>query len=291
MAEKRNKNDDLTINDNYWYSAQTKLGVLYIGIDRNLFNANIEIKDLPALLQKAIVLKKVETLLQHVEDWLKCGLVLSPATIMPNSIYTIIIHNKRSIQDTELNSIILGIQHTQLEMLSDPSTTILDNISIKTSCVSVQIILSEFTIEKEQYELIEDGRILLIPDSYNGVWHIKLKYLKQPYICLDGIINRDIRTLVITEHSFDENPHNQHQAQHNSQESSNRRLKIILSEEIPISLDCLLGWADNNTVLLDRSLRHYKADLTCDSQLIASGHLISVADGYGLNINSCKAYS
>jgi flagellar motor switch/type III secretory pathway protein FliN len=285
MTDLNNNMRDLSVNDNYWYSAQTNLGVIYIGLERKYVSINSQVNQLPEILQKALILNKGEVLIRHLEDWLACGLVLSPATIIPNSIYTIVMCINSVNHETDLNCITVGFQYNLLDKLSDTKPLLPENIRLEVSDISILFVLSEFKIATEQYELIEDGNILLIPDSYNGDWRIKLQNIMQPKMSLSGILRKDIKTLIIDNHTYEErNLQNRQSGQKKYDEDDYRLLSITLRDTIPIPLDLLLGWSDENTLMLDFSLRHYKADVRCNSNLIASGHLISVGDGYGLSI-------
>jgi hypothetical protein len=286
MNETNNNENNLSVNDNYWYSAKTKHGVIYIGIDRTSNYAESNVEKLPKILMKALLLYKGEVLLRHVEDWLGCGLVLSPATIIPNSIYTVNLSDIGNDQEKALDRIILGIQFDQLDKLTDPTALFQQKISLETSRIPIHLVLSEFNIDMDQYESIEDGRILLIPDSFNGDWRIKLNNNIDPKMYRKGVLSNDIRTIIVDKQSLDERSKKSQQINQNNQDRSYKTITVILRESIQISLNSLLGWNNDNTILLDHSLRHYKAEVRCDTNLIATGYLISVANGYGLDINT-----
>jgi hypothetical protein len=287
MTETNINEDNLSVKDNYWYSAKTKYGVIYIGIDRQSASAESNVDNLPNNLKKAVLLYKVEVLIRHVEDWLGCGLELIPAAIMPNSIYTIELHNISNDEEAGLDRIILGIQFNQMDKISDPTALFQQKISLETSSIPINLVISEFNMEKDQYESIQDGSILLLPNSFTGDWRIKIKSIIDHKMYRDGVLSNDIRTIIVDKQKLHERSKKSQQIHRiNNQDGSYKSITVILHEPILIPLNSLLGWNNENSILLDQSLRHYKAEVRCDSNLIATGYLISVANGYGLDINT-----
>jgi hypothetical protein len=286
MDEKCKQSKNFSVNNKYWYAAESKLGDIYVGIDRMLNENNkINIKKYE-VLEKALALSRSEELICIIEEWLDSGLFLQPATLIPTSIFTINIQNISAGQNAGLNTIILGVQYEIIEKLKKPTEKYFKNQRIETCSLEVQLVLSEFNIDKEQYELIKDGRVLLIPDSYEKDWRIKLISTKQINICRSATLSKDVRALNISDHTLDEKCIRHLNMQYNNNENESCYLSITIRNTIPIPLDYILGWKDGNKLLLDQSLRYYEVDVSSEADKIASGHLISIADGYGVYIHN-----
>jgi flagellar motor switch/type III secretory pathway protein FliN len=234
----------------------------------------------------ALTLSNGEHLIQQIEQWLGCGLSLQPATIMPASVLTMKFSRNNDGDEKIISNLILGIQDSVLGKLTEPPADQINSASLETGHVPVQIVLSHFHLPIDQYESIEQGRILLIPDSYEQDWWIKLLVPTHESMTRSGVLNRDIRTLTINNKRMTNENDPNSSIQNTDNNGDQKSLRVIIRNAVQIPFDRILGWQGENTVLLDQSLRHHKADIWCESDRIASGHLMSVADGFGVYIDS-----
>jgi hypothetical protein len=279
------KSERFSANDNYWYSAESRHGNIYIGINRGLSEDKESNQKSHDVIQKAIALCRGEELIRLIEEWLDTGLILKPATIIPSSIFTMNIQSAGSDTNTELNEIMLGVRYEILEKLTNPSEMHFKRHTIETCSIQVKLVLSELIIDKEQYNLIKEGRVLLIPDSYEKYWRIKLIGSTHINMRRSATLSKDARTIMISnrENIKKCQKYNKMIAIKNDTESYN--IDISIDKYIRIPLDYIIGWKDDNELILDRSLRYYKVDVSSEAEIIASGHLISIADGYGVYIH------
>lgn len=268
-----------------WFCAETLYGKIYIGLDRTPVELSCHDRKLPDVLRKAVTLCHGEYLITQIEEWLNCGLSLQPVTIIPNSIHTITLKREPRDIGVTFNEIMVGFQDNLLGKLSEPAVDQLPSTSIETSDIPVQIDLSEFQIPTEQYEQIEQGRVLLIPGSYERDWWVKLHVPVDSQMSCLGILNGDVRTLIINSQSKVKESDLKAIVTTSDNNYDFHPLTITISDTVQIPIDRLLGWRGENTFLLHQSLRHYKTDIWCYSDKIASGHLMPVADGFGVFID------
>ena len=183
----------------YWFNAETNYGKVYIGIQKKKEEKD-EIK-LPKILHFAVSLSDGENLIKLLEDWLQCGLIPRPVSILPSSIKTINLGMTSQAINNDLREILIGFQDEILDRLPIPNSEQLQNVKIEAMQITAQAILSEFEISIDQFHKIKKGCVLLIPDSYEEKWYIKLKTIINRNINHIAALGKDIRTIDINEGS------------------------------------------------------------------------------------------
>jgi flagellar motor switch/type III secretory pathway protein FliN len=105
----------------------------------------------------------------------------------------------------------------------------------------------------------------------------------------NGILGCDVKSLQITGRN-QQLPNMAHNESDTNVKNNDSwvSLKVAIQEKINIPFDKLLCWRPDDEIYLEHSLKQYLATILLENQVIASGHLISIANGYGVYIETYK---
>jgi hypothetical protein len=275
------------MNNKLWFYADSKYGQLFIGLNNENRTSEDSSNRLPHVLQSAIAMREAEEVLQEIENWLNCGLKLRPSTIIPSPITTLLIKKNESLSKTGVEEIVLGIYKDSLPNLPVPENLQTDVIEFSTSDLPVNLVLAEIDISREEYDKIDKGSVLVLPETYESEWHIKLYVPTNKEICCTGMLRKDCRSIALNKGAGNQfNNNTWDNSEYTSDANDTISITVAIQDKISIAFDQLLCWRHDNECQVGQSIRQYPVDILCNEEVLANGHLISIANGYGVYVES-----
>jgi hypothetical protein len=268
----------------YWYVAESDYGQMYVGIDKQNNKNHSSNNNLSVAMQMAMALHEKELLIQEIENWLNIGFKLRPATIRPSSIHMLYVQMKHSDRFYDNDRIVIGFHMQSLTNLPAPVSVQLKKTEITSSSLPIDIMLAEFDIPTEQYN---KESILIVPDSYESVWKVKLSVSGNNEISCAGMLSKDGKSLRITKRNHQRQRVVKEESELEVKDSDNTiSVKILVLEKIRLPFDKILCWQPDSEIILERSVKQYSTIILCDKEVKGKGHLVSIAGGYGVFIES-----
>jgi hypothetical protein len=274
------------MNHLFWFTANSDYGYVYVGIKKEVVK-NKQNNEISLALQMAMAMREHERLIQEVENWLKVGLKLRPTSVVPLSIYTLYVNGNSTLNSNNSNNLIIGFNLECLVKLPAPVNLQIETANIIKSQLTINLKLAELTIDKKQYEKIEKGCILLIPESFENKWHIQIDVPKCKKLSCSGILKNEGRTICIEKRKSHLSCFKKELQDKNSKNNENSiTLTVDIKGEIRIPFESLLCWRPDNEIILGRALKRYLTTISYNNKIKAYGHLISIAEGHGVFIES-----
>jgi hypothetical protein len=278
---------DINMDNLFWFTADSDYGQVYVGIIKENNKLKIHDNDILSAMQMAMAMKEHELLIQEIEDWLNIGLKLQPVSKVPSSIHTVHVTKINRERSSKNENIILGFHTESLTRLPAPINEQLEKTEITTSNIPVKIILSEITIHQDEYEKLENGGILIIPDSYENEWYVKLEVIHCKEMSCIGVLRKDGKSIRIIRRTH-QKPYTQHEEQDKNNNKNDKviSLTVAIQDMISIQFDKMVCWRPDIEVMLDQSLKRFLTTISRNKEIKASGYLISIANGYGIFLES-----
>ncbi len=271
----------------YWFVAESDYGQVYVGINTQELNSGLISADMPEVIKMAILMSERESLIQEVEDWLNDGLKLRPVSIIPSSLHTLCMKKKSSEIESNGESIVIGFHGDSLVKLPVPESVQLKETEMTTSTLAVKLVLAEIDIAYDEYERIGQGSIILIPESYDNEWSVKLRDEEINEICCNGVLGCNAKSIrILARNQKAENHLTGNLDTEVKNNSNNISITVSIEDRINIPFERMLCWRPIEEINIERSLKQYKIKILIDNQNTIYGHLISIANGYGVYIES-----
>jgi hypothetical protein len=265
----------------YWYSAESRFGVMGIGIDdgESILEQAVEGANLLFKIKKVA---QCENLLREIEEWLKCGLVLMPAMRKDiKSSHLITIELKEKEHNAFSGKLYLCITDEILAHLTKPTESLVHIATIHTSNIPIEFVVSKFFLPEDQEENIKPGNVLLLPDTFDREWIVTLNTLCISDHSIIASMQSDRQTIKIsTDDMFSEL--NDHESQ---KENGNKAVTIKLKNILQLPFGVIYGWSYSEFTLLSKSISTQAIDIIVDGVRKGRGHLLAVSSGYGVYID------
>lgn len=272
-------------SDIYWFTTNSKFGTIDIGIRRNTIYDKSNSFYKFTILEMVKTLSREEKLIRVVEEWLKTGLNINPRTEEHSSHdYTMTLYSDSKQIDNNHGQIKLAFSEDVLSLLPFPTEIINNNIKVKTSFTGVRLTLSNNRISSRCVESLKPGCILLIPDSFLTPWYLKVIVNNHNADGFFATIEGDISKIYLHNNTLENK--NEISEDKIAQETEESYLKIVTDNDIDIPFDIIKGWNQEGEVLLTKPLNNYKISVYKDNLVVATGHLLSITNGYGIFIDT-----
>lgn len=282
-SDQESKETNGIVDELYWYYADSSYGLLYIGIIRNKKYNSTENIYKATILEMVKLLAREEILIQLLEDWLQEGLLLKPYSGKQNYTHQIVIQKNSSLSTDSKGKLYLKLSDASLNSMPSPYGILKKDVSIYTSKIPAELILSKNTITSNITDKLIPGSILLIPDSYVPSWTMQIVSNVNSRIIITGNIATDMRTITVDNSMCNVADITSVNANVKQDESY---IQVHVITEMKIPLDMIFGWNIDGKYLLPKPLINYKINLVMDGAIIASGHLLAINNGYGVFIDT-----
>ena len=270
-------------DDVYWFSAECKYGLLYIGIYRNTIFDGADNFYKFTVLEMVKTLNREEVIIRSIEDWLQVGLNIRPCETHVCYDYKITLYTDEKQTDKNHGKLILAFSEEVLKLLPCPDEICDQNIQLESSVTPVDLILSSTAIHEQYVQSLKPGAILLIPDSFSQKWCIKINDRKGVTSGLYATVDNDIKRL----HLENNQQLSSEKLEDNSSlNSDDIHLHIVINNEIHIPFDILHKWKQEGEIVLSKPLINHKIEIHNNNVVVATGHLLSITNGYGVFIDT-----
>jgi len=266
--------------DLQWYIAATRLGKVYVGLDAALSAASDQ--DVVTMIGKAKLLASAEMFIQAFEQWQDLELDLTPALQPDDEMFVLRVH---PIIDKLSTSATIAFEKSAIEQLNFMTPKFAEQFAIESEPASAAITLDELLISSDEYKLLSEGAMVLLPSSFNEHWVVQTK--------LSGAvgeastrfaINKSTQALMVLDQ--------QHASE--LQQSSDARKQLCNAGQcihlsVQLKASVALPWTlilalSNNTFMQTVAITNAAVSIAEDGREIAIGNVCKVGGGYGVVI-------
>jgi hypothetical protein len=263
----------------FWYSAETKYGSVYVGLLQEQSDSATLRFYKSTVLENILALSREEKMIQLLEDWLKVGLDLRPARSIVGEYYTFKLSDRNRVANNTTNKIIVKLDFQTLHNAPVPSWQAETSLYLTSNDVSVNLILSNNTIDIDYEKTLQENSILMIPESFSHGWigYARNRHITSRNIPID--IGENLQTF-----SMNNEIQIPSSIDNNSVNESRNYLNISVDEGVMLPFHFLLGWANTGSYIITKPLFFYPISINRGNTAVATGRLVSISNGYGIHI-------
>jgi len=301
-------------NARHWFYATTRIGLIAVGVMPEDITALAEdVNNDVRILDAACALGREEAIIQWAEEWLDTplDLHLGQQHLSSQAICLSISSGDNTLQHTPAN-VVLSLPASVVLAAGEPIVNPPNSLSLRWQTIDCRLNIARFTVAAEQVEQLHEASLVIIPNSFQSLWPCQVSAIQPGLIdsyyfsaqfnpensCL-SFSSLESPTLVpVTDEDLPEQVTNGYSSSENELVSESVRavshMSLELNTACAIGVDCLMNWNAQQPAIfsLARSsidvqlLSNFQWDLNCNGNKLASGHLLPVAQGFGLFIDT-----
>ncbi len=283
----------------HWFSVSTAFGDVKLGFTP--FESNLLEKEDLIILDAAHSLGRDESIVRLIEDWINIPLDVNYSEYsLPAENVSVSVSLMNDAKEVSTENVVVSLPINLLPNLVNPISV--ESLPINTDWqeVNCNICIAEIEVDKEKVQRLEEGSLLLIPNSFSYLWLCRV-YLNNNEIGLPLMFTAQLdKSSFSLSFDIDDNQKIM-QATKNSKALLNQEmimggndsvislLSIELEAPLLIDIGTLLGWDSSLKPFLTKSVSQPilpTMTIKQNNQCIGCGHLLPVADGFGLLLDS-----
>lgn len=270
------ENPQRKMQPDFWLSASTSLGQVYLGILKE--NEGKDSLCADDIIVSVLAMQKLELTIQLVEDWLGITLDLAPTNAPNNQQLQIEFLAKENTSTMGLLSLPLN----SLSGITQPPEVISNAYSMQWKSLPLELQLSCIEISNSQLEKIEAGGLYLLTESFRPDWFCEISASSFESMNHLGKIHQANQLQVMHQTEIQDETSLTDSA--TSQGSNLNKISVRLESPAYAAANYLLSWSEEKNIDLEGLLFSSKIFLWHEKNKIAVGIIIPVSQGYAVMI-------